>query len=288
MKTTSKLKAFLIIFVIAIFAIIVARHFVGLHFKKKFSVRPAPGVIVNTVEKSLFYKSIETFGTAIAQNSKVYRVQKDEIVGNLNIENRFVKKNEIIIALKDGRNIVADFEGKIGKREIAQGVLGSNSLIITLDDLKKIVIDIKVPENYVGILKPGLKAEIKNSAFNKNFKGIVESISSRIDPSTRSILARIIVDNSNFEIIPGQLMTVKVIYDETNQIGVPESAVTVQGNTAFVYIINADTAEKKNIKMGKRNFGKVSIISGINEGDMVISEGVSKVRDKAKVKIINP
>ena len=288
MKTTSKLKAFLIIFVITIFAIIVARHFIGLHFKKKFSVRPAPGVIVSIVEKSLFYKSIETFGTAIAQNSKVYRVQKDEIVGNLNISNRFVKKDEIIIALKDGKNIVADFEGKIGKREIAQGVLGSNSLIITLDDLKKIVIDIKVPENYVGILKPGLKAEIKNSAFSKNFKGIVESISSRIDPSTRSILARIIVDNSNFEIIPGQLMTVKVIYDETNQIGVPESAVTIQGNTAFVYVVNTDVAEKKNIKMGKRNFGKVSIVSGINEGDMVISEGVSKVRDRAKVKIINP
>ena len=201
MKTTSKLKAFLIIFFIAIFAIIIARHFIGLHFKKKFSARPAPGVIVSKVEKSLFYKSIETFGTAIAQNSKVYRVQKDNIAGNINIENRFVKKGEIIIALKDGKNIIADFEGKVGKREIAQGVLGSNSLIITLDDLKKIVIDIKIPENYVGILKPGLKAEIINSAFNKTFKGKVESISSRIDPSTRSILARIIVDNSNFEII---------------------------------------------------------------------------------------
>ena len=167
-------------------------------------------------------------------------------------------------------------------------ILGFKDNSHILNDLKKIVIDIKIPENYVGILKPGLKAEIKNSAFNKSFKGKVESISSRIDPSTRSILARIIVDNSNFEIIPGQLMTVKVIYDETNQIGVPESAVTIQGNTAFVYVVNADTAEKKNIKMGKRNFGKVSIISGINEGDMVISEGVTKVRNKAKVKIINP
>ncbi len=74
-----------------------------------------------------------------------------------------------------------------------------------------------------------------------------------------------VVDNSNFEIIPGQLMTVKVIYDETNQIGVPESAVTIQGNTAFVYVVNTDVAEKKNIKMGKRNFGKVSIVSGISK-----------------------
>ena len=287
MNTSSKLKVFLIIFFIAIFAVIAARHFIGLHFKKKFSVRPAPGVIVTKVEKSLFYKSIETFGTAIAQKSKTYRVRKDDIVGNLKIDNRFVKKGEVIIALKDEKNIVADFEGKIGKREIAQGVLGSNSLIITLDDLKKIVIDIKVPENYVGILKPGLKAEIINSAFNKTFKGKIDSISSRIDPSTRSILARIIVDNSNFEIIPGQLMNVKVIYDEVNQIGVPESAVTIQGNTAFVYIVNAGTAEKKNIKLGKRNFGKVSVISGLEQGSTVISEGVSKVRNKSKVKIIN-
>jgi len=286
MKTATKLKTFLIVIFIAVFAVIATRYFVGLHFKKKFSVRPAPGVIVKTVEKSMFYKSIETFGTAIAQNSKTYRVKKRDIVGNLNIENRFVKKGETIIALKNDENIIADFEGKIGKREIAQGVLGSSSLIITLDDLKKIVIDIKVPENYVSVLKSGLKAEVTSSAFNKVFKGKVESISSRIDPSTRSILARILVDNSNFEIIPGQLMTVKVIYNEINQIGVPESALTIQGNTAFVYIVKNNTAERKNVEMGKRNFGKVSILSGVSEGDLVISEGVSKVRNKAKIKII--
>jgi membrane fusion protein, multidrug efflux system len=95
-----------------------------------------------------------------------------------------------------------------------------------------------------------------------------------------------LVDNSNFKIIPGQLMTVKVIYNEKNQIGVPESALTIQGKTAFVYIVKDNTVEKKNVVIGKRNFGKVSIISGISEGDKVISEGVSKVRNKSKVKII--
>ena len=288
MKTSSKIKGFLIIFFIAIFAVIAARHFIGLHFKKKFSVRPAPGVIVTTAEKSLFYNSIETFGTAIAQNSKTYRVQASEIDGKLKIENRFVKKDEVILTLKDGEKIIADFAGKVGKREIAQGVLGSESLIITLDDLKKIIIDIKVPENYVSVLKSGLKAEVTSSAYKKVFKGKIGTISSRIDPSTRSILSRIIVDNSDFEIIPGQLMTVKIIYNETNQIGVPESAVTVQGNIAFVYVINNNAAEKTNIEIGKRNFGKVSVLSGLNEGDVVIAEGVSKVRDKAKVKIVTP
>ena len=66
MKTSNKIKTFLIVFFIIVFGVIIARHFVGLHFKKKFSTRPPPGVIVENVNKSSFYKSIETFGTAIA------------------------------------------------------------------------------------------------------------------------------------------------------------------------------------------------------------------------------
>ena len=286
MTTKNKIKSIVIISLIIIIGIIAARHFIGLHFKKKFSVRPAPGVIVSEVLKSNFYSSIETFGTAIAKNSKTYRVKKDEIVGNFNIDNRFVKKNEIIVALKENRKIVADFNGKLGKREIAQGVLGSDSLIITLDDLKNIIIDFKVPENYVGVIKKNLKVEIFSSAFKKVFKGKIESVSSRVDPSTRSILARVIVNNNRYEIIPGQLMTVRVIYNEQKQLGVPESAVTVQGKTSFVYVVNNDVAEKRFIKIGKRNFGKVSVLSGISEGELVISEGVSKVRDKGKIKIV--
>jgi membrane fusion protein (multidrug efflux system) len=286
MKTTGKIKTLLIIIFIIIFSIIAARHFVGLHFKKKFSVRPPPGVIVATVEKSIFYKSIETFGTAIAQNSKTYRIKKEEIREKLNIEGRFVKVGDIIATLKNDEQVIAEIEGRLGKREIAQGVLGTDSLIITLDDLKKIVIDIKVPENFVGILKPGLKAEVSSTAFNKNFNGIIGSVSSRVDPSTRSILARVIVDNSKFEIIPGQLLTVKIIYDEIQQIGVPESSVTIQGKTAFVYVVSGETVDKTNIQIGKRNFGKVSVLDGVSEGDQIVTEGVSKVRDKSKIKII--
>ena len=286
MKTTSKIKTLLIVIFIVIFSIIAARHFVGLHFKKKFSVRPPPGVIIQTIEKSIFYNSIETFGTAIAQNSKTYRIKKDEIREKLNIEGRFVKVGDIIATLKNDEQIIAEIEGRLGKREIAQGVLGTDSLIITLDDLKKIVIDIKIPENFVGILKSGLKAEISSTAFDKKFNGNIGSVSSRVDPSTRSILARVIVDNSKFEIIPGQLLTVKIIYDEIQQIGVPESSITIQGKTAFVYVVNGETVDKTNIQIGKRNFGKVSVLDGVSEGDQIVVEGVSKVRDKSKIKII--
>ena len=287
MKTTTKIKSIIIIFLLIVAAVIISRYFIGLHVKKKFSVRPAPNVIVTEVKESIFYKSIETFGTAIAQNSKIYRVKKKEIVGSLKIDGRFVKTGDLIATLKDNKKVIADFNGKLGKREIAQGVLGSDSLIITLDDLKKIVIDIKVPENYVGVLKKNLKAKITSTAFQNSFSGKIESVSSRVDPSTRSILARVIVNNENFKIIPGQLMTVKVVYDEKKQMGVPESSVTVQGENAFVYVVKNNIVERRNITTGKRNFGKVSVLSGISVGEKVVSEGVSKIRDKTKVKIIS-
>ena len=288
MTSSKKLKIILIIILIAIVAVIAGRYFVGQHFKKKFSVRPAPGVIVEAVTKKNFYDSIETFGTAIALNSKTYRVKKEEIEGSFDSEGKIVKKNDLIIKLKSGEIINADFDGKLGKREIAQGVLGTDSFIITLDDSSKIVIDIKVPENFVGILKNGLDAEIKSDAFDKIFYGSVESVSSRVDPSTRSILARVVVNNKDYELIPGQLLTVKVIYNKKETLGISERAITIQGDSSFVYVVQeGDTVAKRNIKIGQRNFGLVSVIEGLNENEKIVSEGISKVRDKAKVKIIN-
>ena len=288
MTSSKKLKIILIIILIAIVAVIAGRYFIGQHFKKKFSVRPAPGVIVEAVTKKNFYDSIETFGTAIALNSKTYRVKKEEIEGSFDSEGKIVKKNDLIIKLKSGEVINADFDGKLGKREIAQGVLGTDSFIITLDDSSKIIIDIKVPENLVGILKNGLDAEIKSDAFDKIFYGNVESVSSRVDPSTRSILARVVVNNKDYELIPGQLLTVKVIYNKKETLGISERAITIQGDSSFVYVVQeGDTVAKRDIKIGQRNFGLVSVTEGLNENEKIVSEGISKVRDKAKVKIIN-
>jgi membrane fusion protein (multidrug efflux system) len=288
MKSSKKITIILIIIFTVITAVIAGRYFVGQYFKKKFSARPDPGVYIETVSKKSFFDNIETFGTAIALNSKTYRVKKEEIDGTFKKEGEIIKKGENIINLKSGESIIADFDGKLGKREIAQGVLGTDSFIITLDDSSQIVIDIKVPENFIGILKSGLEAEITSNAFEKTFNGKVDSVSSRVDPSTRSILARVIVDNKNYELVPGQLLTVKIIYNKKDILGITEAAVTIPGDTAFVYVVKEDqTVEKRNVKIGQRNFGKVSIENGLNENEKIVSEGIGKVRDKAKIKILN-
>ena len=287
MIKSKKIQFFLIFLLIIIISVIVGRHFVTKHFVKKFSKMPPPGVIVKSVSKSTFYESIETFGTALSLKNKNYRIKKSEILNENIIIGKVVEKGDVIFETSDEK-IVAPFKGILGKREIAQGVLGTESFILTLDDTTSILLNIKVPEIYLNILKPGLSAEVKSDSFEKKFYGTIESVSSRVDPSTRSVLASIVVENKDLKLIPGMLLDIKIIYDKKEQLGIPENSLLVQGETAFVYkVLEDNTVNKIKVKIGKRNFGKVSIIDGLSLGDKIVTEGISKVRDKIKIKILN-
>ena len=287
MKTSKKITIFLIILAIIIASVIVARHFVGKHFQKKFSKYPPPGVIVEVVQSSNFFDSIETFGTALSKKNKNFRVKKSEILDEKILIGKVFNEGEVLLRTKN-EIIIAPFKGVLGKREIAQGVLGTESFILTLDDTSSIILNIKVPEIYLKILKPGLIAEVRSDAFDKIFYGKIDSVSSRVDPSTRSVLASITVDNKNLELVPGMLLDIQIIYNETQEIGVPENSLLIQGDTAFAYkVLEDNTIEKIEVKIGKRNYGKVSILDGLSVGDKIVKEGISKVRDKIKIKIIN-
>ena len=287
MKTSKKITIFLIILAIVIASVIVARHFVGKHFQKKFSKYPPPGVIVEVVQSSNFFDSIETFGTALSKKNKNFRVKKSEILDEKILIGKIFNEGEVLLRTKN-EVIIAPFKGVLGKREIAQGVLGTESFILTLDDTSSIIMNIKVPEIYLKILKPGLIAEVRSDAFDKIFYGKIDSVSSRVDPSTRSVLASITVDNKNLELVPGMLLDIQIIYNETQEIGVPENSLLIQGDTAFAYkVLEDNTIEKIEVKIGKRNYGKVSILDGLSVGDKIVKEGISKVRDKIKIKIIN-
>ena len=287
MKTSKKITIFLIILAIVIASVIVARHFVGKHFQKKFSKYPPPGVIVEVVQSSNFFDSIETFGTALSKKNKNFRVKKSEILDEKILIGKVFNQGEVLLRTKN-EIIIAPFKGVLGKREIAQGVLGTESFILTLDDTSSIILNIKVPEIYLKILKPGLIAEVRSDAFDKIFYGKIDSVSSRVDPSTRSVLASITVDNKNLELVPGMLLDIQIIYNETQEIGVPENSLLIQGDTAFAYkVLEDNTIEKIEVKIGKRNYGKVSILDGLSVGDKIVKEGISKVRDKIKIKIIN-
>ena len=257
---------------------------IGNHFKKKFGKRPPPGIIITEVVKKEFSEKIETFGTAISNKSETFKIKKDDLVGDLELKN-YVKKGEILIKLKSG-NIVAPFSGVLGYTGLTEDIFVSNNIfIITLDDNSTIYSDIKIPENYSASIKKGLPVEVKISSYkNKVFKGEVDFVSSRINADTRSLLSRIKVENKNLELISGSLLEVSIMFNMRNSLGVPDTSIIMEGEKAFVYKVSPENITNKiEVKIGNRSEGKVEILSGLSEGDIIVAEGLKKVYPRAKI-----
>ena len=287
MKRSTKTISIILIFFLIIAAVIVGRTMIGNHFKKKFSKRPPPGIIVTKVVNKEFAEKIETFGTAISKKSETFKIKKDDLFEDLNLKD-FVKKGDVLIKLKSG-DIIAPFSGVLGYTGLTEDILVSNNIfIITLDDNSTIYSDIKIPENYSASIKKGLPVEVKLSSFkNKTFAGVIDFVSSRINADTRSILSRVKIENNNLELISGSLLEVSVKFNLRNSLSVPDTSVMIEGDKSYVYKINGeDIANKTEVKTGLRSNKNIEIISGLTEGEIIVAEGLKKVRPKGKIKPI--
>ena len=222
------------------------------------------------------------------KKSKTFKIKKDDLFEDLKLKN-FVKKGEILIKLKSG-NIIAPFSGVLGYTGLTEDILISNNIIIiTLDDNSTIYSDIKIPENYSAFMKKGLPVEIKITSYkDKIFEGEVDFVSSRINADTRSLLSRIKIDNSNLELISGSLLEVGVKFNLRSSLSVPDTSVMVEGDKSYVYKINNENiANKTEVKTGLRSDKNIEITSGLTKGDIIVAEGLKKVRPRGKIKPIN-
>ena len=287
MKRSKKITIGIIIFFLVIALIIIGRYGAGLYFKKKFSKRPPPGVIAEVVSFKNFSQSMESYCTSLSTASVNYKIKKNELLKPINF-NRNVNKGDVIAKLTT-KTIIAPFAGIIGKRGISGSSLGSeNTIILTLDDSRQVLCDLKIPEVYASVLKKDLNLIAKFSAYkNKTYKGKIESIASRVDPQTRSILARAKINNEESEIIPGSLLEIEIFYNAKNAISIPDTSIIYEGSKNFVYkIIENSMIKKIEVETGIRYLGNIEILSGLNEGEKIIAEGLTKVRPGMKVKPI--
>jgi len=287
MKRSTKITSTIVAFFLIITIVIVGRTMIGNHFKKKFSKRPPPGIIVKEVVYKSFSENIGSFGTAVSKRTESFRVKRDNLTSELILKD-YVKKGDLIVKLKD-KNIVAPFSGVLGYRGITGDILGSdNSIIITLDDNSIIYSDLKIPETFASFIKKGLPIKVKFSGNkNKSYSGKVYAVSSRINAETRSLLTRVIIENENFELIPGSLLEVVINYNVRDSLGIPDTSMMVEGDKTYVYKVSKENiANKTEIKIGIRDGGFIEVVSGLNEGDDIVAEGLKKVRPKGKIKPI--
>jgi len=287
MKRSTKIITIITVFFLVIAIVITARTMIGNHFKKKFSKRPPPGIIVTEVVKEEFAEKLQTFGTAISSKSETFKVRKNDLIGELNLKDK-VKKGDLILNLKSG-NVVAPFDGVLGYTGLTEDIFVSDNIfIITLDDNSIIFSDIKVPESYAPFIRKGLPVEVRVSSYkDKVFSGEIDFISSRINADTRSLLARIKIDNKDLELLSGSLLEITVKFNLRDSLSVPDTSIMMEGEKSYIYTVSDENiANKTEVEIGLRGDSKVEILSGVNEGDQIVAEGLKKVRPRGKIKPI--
>ena len=96
------------------------------------------------------------------------------------------------------------------------------------------------------------------------------------------------MNNKDLDLISGSLLEVSVKFNLRNSLSVPDTSVMVEGEKSFVYKINNENiANKTEVKTGLRGDKNIEILSGLSEGDIIVAEGLKKVRPQGKIKPIN-
>ena len=131
----------------------------------------------------------------------------------------------------------------------------------------------------------GLQVDVTVSGYkDNNFIGSIDSLASRISEDTRSLKARIKIDNSQFKILPGSLLEFSIKYNSRIALGIPDRSVLVEGDKVYIYKVNdEDIIKKSEIKIGDRLEGYIEVFDGIKEGEKIVAEGLKKVRPNGKI-----
>lgn len=207
--------------------------------------------------------------------------------------------DESIQAQISQKTIIAPFDGRLGIRQVDLGqYLSPGTPIVTLQSMNPLYVLLTVPEKYLSQLYINQEIEITvNLNSNKNVKGKVTAINSKVDKTTRNVLVQAIVPNNNNQLYPGMFASVKIWFsNKKSLIIVPQTAIAYSLSGDYVFVARNESKNKKRpefhvyrqyVTVNDQRGTQTSIISGIKSGDLVVNSGQMKLQNGTPVTIDN-
>lgn len=221
----------------------------------------------------------------------------DADIANLSNTTAQVAEQQAII---DKKTIRAPFDGRLGIRQINLGqYLNPGTPVVTLQQLDPIYIDFTLPEQALSQIKAGDKVTAKtDTAPNETFEGQITSINSKIDEATRNIQVRATFKNADAKLLPGIFASVAIDVGTLQHfLTLPQTAIVYNtyGNTVYLVEHGDDSdpnkpklsAKQAVVVTGETRGDQVAIISGVKEGDEVVTSGQIKLRSGSPITINN-
>lgn len=179
------------------------------------------------------------------------------------------------------RTILAPFDGIVGIPQVEAGDrVDSSTVIVTLDNIESILVDFEVAETRFDNVRVGQSVRVETwSLPGEVFTGVVESIGSRIDPESRTFAVRARVPNPNSRLLAGMSFAVYVDIEGKKYPSVPEISVLWGDEGTYVWRIDDENkVSRVPVRVVKRTNGRILLDGPIAEGDLIVVEGVLRLR----------
>jgi membrane fusion protein (multidrug efflux system) len=203
-------------------------------------------------------------------------------------------------ALIEEKIVRAPFAGRLGIRQVDLGqYLAAGTTVVTLQALDPILIDFYVPQQALRTVKIGQTVSASVDAYpSESFPGTVESINSKVDTASRNVQVRASFGNADRRLVPGMFASVAIdAGSSTSEVTLPQTAVTYNPYGDTVYVVQETgkdehgkaryTAQQRFIKLGATRGDQVTVTSGVEPGDIVVSAGQLKLRNGIAVVVDN-
>jgi membrane fusion protein (multidrug efflux system) len=185
--------------------------------------------------------------------------------------------------------IRAPFSGVAGLRQVSAGAyVAAGTDIARLEKIDELKLDFRVPETFVGRLRPGQSVRVQLDAYGeRSFPGKVYAIEPAVDEATRTVLVRARVVNPERKLRPGMFARVWAeLAVRENAVWIPEQAIVPRGQDSFVFRVNDGKAEMVKVQTGVRKVGEVEVVRGIAAGDQVVTEGTQRLGPGSAVTVM--
>jgi cobalt-zinc-cadmium efflux system membrane fusion protein len=250
---------------------------------------------------SAYLKAAETFRLAQKNYSRAQELYQHHAIAERDLEQAESDRNQAqtdlnaaeqgmkILGIKNPADlakapssaqvpVLAPISGEVVERMVAPGqvVQAGQTQAFTISDLSTVWVLANVYQMDLAFVQSGEDVVVQTDAYPGSFHGRISYVSPALDPNTRTLQARIVVDNPGKTLKRDMYCTVTVAAGSfSNVIAVPDSSILRDDNNQpFVYIANgANQFGRRDVELGASQNGQIQILKGISAGDRVVGDG---------------
>ena len=257
-------------------------------------------------EKAQLRADEATLALKKANHDRAKELLADNVVTQAAYDQALAEYKQALAAIDNIRSIIdkktirAPFAGRLGIRLVNLGQnLEGGEPIVSLQAMDPIFVNFLLPQNQLAQIQPGLTVRIRTDALpGQEIQGRVTAINPQVEEATRNIRIQATVDNHQERLRPGMFVDVDVILPEREDVRmIPTTAVLYAPYSDSVFVLEKKAAgdgqpesqilRQQFVRLGAQRGDYVAVLSGVEEGDQIVSTGVFKYRNGQRVVIDN-